>query len=87
VDRTITSPAGNSGALAALCLVCPSSRIGPDFCFGPPQALPVKRNGNNPLIADQSGFTVRSENTPALVEHNLPHAAPPDASCPCPEML
>jgi hypothetical protein len=53
----------------------------------PAKPLTANRDGNNPLIEDQSRFTIRLENTPAPFERN--HRDAVDHSClddlPCPD--
>lgn len=69
--KTQSPPLLENGALSALCFVVMIQRHSAADRRKP---LAVNHNGNNPLIADQSGFTIPSENILTALFRNWPSA-------------
>jgi hypothetical protein len=70
-EFTQSPPLLENGALSALCFVVMIQRHSAADRRKP---LAVNHNGNNPLIADQSGFTIPSENILTALFRNRPNA-------------
>jgi hypothetical protein len=84
-EITQSPPLLENGALSALCFVVMIQRHSAADRRKP---LAVNHNGNNPLIADQSGFTIPSENILTALFRNRPSAVPVRCNTkhPCPPL-